>query len=169
MKKQSILAWHWCAASMKTQHTGEVISPTRKLTVRPPLRPCSVGLHASLDPFDALQYAPGTIICRVKLSGEIIKGDDKICAEHRELIWHANAETLLHEFACDCAERALHIAKVTDQRCHDAIRAKRRWLKKEITDRELDAAWDAAWAAAWAAETKWQRQEFNRRINGLTP
>jgi len=148
---KEILAWHWCKADMKTQHSNEPIKLSHILRVNPPLILCSKGLHASIDPFDALQYAPGPIICRVKLSGVILKGDDKVVAETREVLWFANAETMLHEFACDCAERALHVSKVTDQRCHNAIKAKRRWLKKGITDKELAAARAAAWAAARAA------------------
>src|SRR5699024_6815760 len=57
----------------------------------------------------------------------------------------------LHEFACICAERALTLAHVKDERCWNAIKAKRAWLRGEISDDELDAAWAAAWDAAWAA------------------
>ena len=77
----------------------------------------------------------------------------------------------LHEFACRCAERALSRVEHPDPRSVAVIKAKRAWLRGEITDAELaaargaawdaerdaerDAAWaaerDAAWAAAWAA------------------
>ncbi len=73
---------------------------------------------------------------------------------------------LLHEFACQCAEDALALVARPDERSVAAIEAKRRWLRGEITDEELDSAsaeawhaldsaWavarDAAYAAAWAA------------------
>ena len=77
---------------------------------------------------------------------------------------------ILHEFACRCAEHALSFVESHDPRSIAAIVAKRKWLRGEITDAELDAAWyaamdaardavlaaaqdaarDAAWAAAWA-------------------
>ena len=57
----------------------------------------------------------------------------------------------LHEFACICAERALTLAHVKDERCWNAIKSKRAWLRGEISDDELAAAWDAAWDAASAA------------------
>lgn len=60
-------------------------------------------------------------------------------------------ERTLHEFACICAERALTLAEVKDERCRNAIKAKRAWLRGEISDDELDAAWAAAWDAARAA------------------
>ena len=71
---------------------------------------------------------------------------------------------ILNEFACRCAEDALKKANVTDERCWNAIKVKRDWLKGKATDNELaaaqasarDAARDAARAAArdaaWAAE-----------------
>jgi len=62
---------------------------------------------------------------------------------------------LLHEFACRCAELALRLIENPDPRSVAAIEAKRSWLRGEITDSELAAAWsaarDAACAAAWAA------------------
>ena len=88
--------------------------------------------------------------------------DDEV--SHRDKLWAVLREEFidartLHEFACICAERALTLADVKDERCWNAIKAKRAWLRDEISDDELDAAraaasaaaWDAASAAAWAA------------------
>lgn len=55
---------------------------------------------------------------------------------------------ILHEFACRCAEYALSFMDNPDPRSIAAIEAKRKWLRGEITDMELRAAWDAARAAA---------------------
>ena len=33
---------------------------------------CQSGLHASPSPWEALQYAPGAVLCRVELDGEIL-------------------------------------------------------------------------------------------------
>ena len=69
----------------------------------------------------------------------------------------------LHEFACRCAERTLRRVKNPAPRSVAAIKAKRAWMKGEISDAELAAAraaardaaraaaWGAAWAAAWVA------------------
>ena len=58
---------------------------------------------------------------------------------------------ILHEFACRCAEYALSFVDNPDPRSIAAIEAKRKWLRGEITDKELDAARAAAWDAARAA------------------
>ena len=50
---------YWFAAGDTLPHGDDrrvVIGET--LTVEPPIIPCKHGLHASVDPFDALQYAP---------------------------------------------------------------------------------------------------------------
>ena len=58
---------------------------------------------------------------------------------------------ILHEFACRCAEYALSFVTSPDPRSIAAIKAKRKWLRGEITGAELRAARDAALYAAQAA------------------
>jgi len=80
---------------------------------------------------------------------------------HPEII----SENELHELACKFAEDALirerEAGRKPDQRNWAAIEAKRKWLRGEITDQELDAARDAtvavvaARAAARAARYAW--------------
>ena len=55
---------------------------------------------------------------------------------------------ILHEFACRCAEYALSFVESPDPRSIAAIEAKRKWLRGEITDAELDAARGEAMDAA---------------------
>lgn len=55
---------------------------------------------------------------------------------------------ILHEFACQCAERALARIDNPDARSVAAIEAKRKWFRGEISDDAMDAARDAAWDAA---------------------
>lgn len=104
---------------------------------------CKAGLHASRRAIDALQYAPGPIICRVTLAGDVVEDKAKAAARERTVLWMADATNTLHEFACRCAETALRTAKVEDVRCWQAIETKRKWLRGEATDAELAAARDA--------------------------
>lgn len=88
-----------------------------------------------------------------------IPGEDRIWVlTRRGMI----PEMQQHEFACRCAESVLHIYEAQypdDKRPRTAIETKRRWMRGEATDEELDAAWAAAraaasaaaWAAAWDA------------------
>ena len=77
-----------------------------------------------------------------------VLAEDKLWSVLREEFIDA---PILHEFACRCAEYALSFVASPDPRSIAAIEAKRKWLRGEITDAELDSAWDAAWDAAWAA------------------
>ena len=137
---------------------------------------CAVGYHASPCWYDALGYAKGNIACKVELSGEILKDTDKYCARSRKLISSRNAERVLREWGCDCAERALKKTGVTDERSWNAIKVARLYSKGEATKKELTAAraaaWaarDAAWAAAEAAAIKKIQRYFNKLVKELKP
>ena len=164
MGEKRIKAWHFlpkdktlCYGDGRKVRAGRTYSYAGK---EPP-ELCVRGVHASERVLDALSYAPGPILCRVEVWGDVQRGDDKLVGRHRKVLWVMDVTPILHEFACRCAERALKQAGVTDKRCWDAIKAKRGWLKGKVTDAQLSAAWDAAWdawsvwdaawAVAWAA------------------
>lgn len=143
---KSVLAWHFLRSDKCLNYpphtlveTGQTLTATER-----PLELCSYGLHASIRAIDALSYAPGDIICRVELSGEITHGDDKLCATHRKVLWMTDAANTLHEFACWSAEQALLAERVAgrepDARCFAAIEAKRKWIIGETSLDELEAA-----------------------------
>jgi hypothetical protein len=95
---------------------------------------------------DALRYAPGNTICRVAITGDLVRGDDKLVGRRREVLWITDAEQTLRKFARMCAKDVLHL-----------------WNAPPVVIEYLNtgdealrvAAWDAAWdaihAAAWAA------------------
>ena len=148
----TVEAWHWIAPDRMTRYAPRVpIVVGETLRVEPPLALCERGLHASLRAIDALQYAPGTIVCRVRMSGDIVRGDDKLVATERTVLWMYDATRVLHEFGCCVAEAALLLADVNDARSWRAVEAKRAWLRGEIDDMQLAAARAAARAAAWEA------------------
>ena len=71
------------------EHEGEIV-------------PCQSGLHASECSYDALQYAPGHLLHRVELEGDIVPhGDpsDKWVGRKRRIISTIDAEPLLRDFA----------------------------------------------------------------------
>jgi hypothetical protein len=116
-----------------------------------PLEICANGMHASKRALDALQYAPGPLLCKVTLHGETIHGDDKTVARGRTIIARADVTTTLHWFSVWCAERALSRVEKPDPRSLAAVETKKKWLRGEATDKELSAAGSAAWSAAWSA------------------
>ncbi|BCI60830.1 hypothetical protein [Solibaculum mannosilyticum] len=57
---------------------------------------------------------------------------------------------LLHEYACRCADYALSKIDNPDPRSVRAIEAKRKWLRGEISNKELITARNEARAASWS-------------------
>lgn len=79
------------------------------------------------------------------LSFEEIGLEDRLCTVLRpEFI----DEPILHEFACRCAEKLLSHVDNPDPRTVAAIKAKRAWLRGEISDDELKKAEKAAQSVA---------------------
>ena len=158
---KTILAWHW-SDGPKCRYDDRPIVPGQTLIYEgaEPIELCKRGLHASTKILDALKFAPGTTISRVRLSGEILRGTDKIVATHRETIWSFDAEYILISWAADCAERALlrerKAGREPAEACFAAVEAARRFVKEpsEENRRAAYAVSCAAWAArnaAWAA------------------
>jgi hypothetical protein len=160
-----MLAWHFLREDRKLRYPPyTLVEVGQKSTVEPPLELCEWGLHASKRAIDALNYAPGSMACQVELSGEILEGDDKVCATERTVLKMIDATNTLHEFACWCAGQALlkerEAGREPDPRSWAAVEAKRKWLRGEITDKELTAtgaAWDAAGATGAAQNAQLEK------------
>ena len=117
---------------------------------------CENGLHASVKPLDALGYAPGPVVWRVRLSGVIVPhGEDKHAASERTyLAGGVDAAETLRKFARLEALRVVHLWAAPD-----VVRRYLRTGDEALRDAARDAAGGtaraaaraAAWAAAWAA------------------
>ena len=146
MRKKPVLAWHFVGATLRD---GSPIPADGKwLEFKGPLEMCHSGLHASRNPFDALQYAPGATLCLVAVEGigEEQEQADKLVCSRRKIIARMDATELLRYFA---RMQALSVSSLwaDSDDPKDVVLA---WL---LTGD--DAAWDAALAAArdasWAA------------------
>ena len=171
MKKQRIEAWHFLSEDRRFGYgDGNIAEAGYVYSVKGPIKLCSWGLHASERAIDALQYAPGPMIGRVVLSGEIIRGDDKLVATHREYLWIADATETLRGFARWCALQVIEhwdapdvvrrYLESGDESLRDAAGAAA-WAAARAAAGA--AAWDAAWAAAWDA----QSEELEKRLLAL--
>jgi len=147
-------------------HNGKTLRDGRPLPDRGvwlvhngPVVLCQNGFHQSRHPWDALQYAPGNYLSKTVLRGDIIEGEDKDVGRERMIVATVNAERLLHEYGCWCAEQCLPVWEAWAAGREDAddprkaIEAKRAWLRGEISDEELSAARSAASAACSAARS----------------
>ena len=103
------------------------------------------GMHGSVKILDALSYAKGYMICRVDITGDIIKGEDKIVGRNRKVLWIINGKKLLRKFARKCA------LDVIDN--WDAPMCVREWLKTG-NEKYMSAAWSAADSAAGSAPVR---------------
>jgi hypothetical protein len=124
---------------------GTPIEIGKKYTVDN-IKMCEWGFHGSVDPLDALMYAPGSYISIRELSGKIIKGDDKVVASECVHVVGFDGEEMLRKFARLCALDVIHL--------WDAPDVVVRYLKtgdESIRRAALDAALDAAGAAALGA------------------
>ena len=139
--------------------------PGEWLEVEGDLIPCHNGLHLCRES-DLLEWL-GPCIYEAEYDGEMIECENKAVVRRARLIrgtaWSDRTARL---FACDCAERVLHLAD--DPRCATAIEVARRFANDEANEAELAAARDAVWAAArvavraaaWGAAREWQQQKL---------
>lgn len=154
MSKRIPLVWgyHFLRPSCCLAYgDGRLVTVGKKFSVSGPIKLCENGLHASKKVSHALNYAPGLVLCVVRVSGNIQEGADKICGRHREVVWMRNVSAELDEFACQCTEMALRreekLGHVIDPRIWDSISVKRAWMRKEAKIADLDRACNAAYNA----------------------
>ena len=159
-----LLCWHFANNDLRLGYDdGREIVAGESLRVEGAPKLCEYGLHGSKRLLDALQYAPGHMLCRVELSDGIIEDDDKAVARERKTLWIFNAENALRDFAATVAENALLAERVAgrepDPRSWAAVQFVRDLLAGKINPEDQEAAESAAesaarsaaWAAAWAA------------------
>ena len=143
-----MIAYHFTQATLRGGRPIPAIG--KKLVHERELKLCVSGLHASLDPFDALKYAPGCLLHKVEVSGEIIVGDDKLVASERTILASIDATKLLCDFARWCA---LDVAHLWD--CPPLVLEYLQTGDESLRAAARDAVWaasqDAVWAAARAA------------------
>jgi len=116
-----------------------------------PLEMCRSGLHLSLTPFEALKYAPGSIICRVRYGGEILADIDKLVCRRRMIEARFDATDLLRSFVRTEALAVIHpwdapnvisgYLTTGDESLRDAA-----WAVARAAAR--DSGWDDAWAGS---------------------
>lgn len=146
---KKILVWHFTDGLRLRD--GQPLEVGKTYTHNGEVKICESGYHASERLIDALKYAPGAQVSRVECWGSVKTEDDKLVARNRKVLWTLDATMILHEFACRVAEQTLAKIDNPDPRSLAAIEAKRKWMRGEISDKELYAAQDAAWYAALSA------------------
>ena len=108
-------AWYFSNTDRTLRHgDGRIIEAGTTHRVEGDLELCNSGLHASTNILDALRYAPGPVVWRVEVRGEIIRGRDKLCASERTYLWGYDASDVLRKFARMCALDVVHLWDAPD-------------------------------------------------------
>ena len=153
-QKSSVLAWHFLKESAIMRDGKVAPADGVKLVFDDEPILCMQGLHASLQPFDALRYAPGPVLCLVRCDGTIVYGDDKLVCTERTLLARIDAAELLRKFARQQAMKVLHIWNAPDivvrylQTGDESLRAAVYAAVCTAADAAADAAAEAAAEAA---------------------
>ena len=155
-------AWHFVGATLRDD--AAIPADGEKLVFHDQPIMCMQGFHASIDPFDALQYAPGGTLCLVECGGTIIKGDDKLVCTERTIIARMDATEMLRYFSCMQALSVVHLWDAPDVLL-DYLMTGDESIRAAAWAAAWDAAWDAARDAACAAvrDAAWDaaRSDFN--------
>ena len=167
-QQSSVLAWHFLKEGSVMRDGKVAPADGVKLVFDGKPFLCEQGLHASLQPFDALFYAPGPILCLVRCEGTIVHGDDKIVCTERTIVARIDATDLLRKFAREQALKVLHLWNAPDivvqylQTGEESLRAAayaaaddavyvERAARATMNDVECATTNDAAYAAMNAA------------------
>lgn len=172
------IAYHFTGPTLRDgrpiPQIGEPLIHTGRVVI------CKSGFHASLTPWDAVQYAPGNLLHRVLCEDIADTQIDKLVCRRRTILATIDAQHLLRRFAADQALSVAHLWNMPG-----IVREYLEKLGPEKRAAARDAAWGAAWdaaraaarAAAWddaAWDAAWAAagDDFNARVYaafGVTP
>lgn len=152
--KGGVKVWHFLDANGHLRDGSLAPDDGVPLVHEGPLVMCHRGLHASVLLMDALQYAPGPVLCRDEVTGCVVKADDKLVASTRVILWRIDATDILLKFARMCALDVISLwtpPQVVVDFLRSGDRALRQVAKAEAAAEAAAAAGAAAGDAAWTA------------------
>lgn len=148
---KEVIGYFFSPVDCKLRHgDGRLIGLSKQHSVNKPVVICHNGLHASIRPLDALKYAPGPVLWKVKLSGELVEEDDKIAAEHREYL--GGGKDISEQLGKFGRDQALKL--IDKWNCPSVVKE---WLETgnvDLKSAARSAAWSAARSAAWSVQNE---------------
>ena len=153
----SVTAYHFTTDTLRDGRPIPAIGETLRHEGKIEL--CKSGLHASMCPWDALSHAPGPLLHRVVVGGEILYGNDKLVASERTIRASIDATDLLRSFARQCALDVIHLWDAPDvvrkylETGDESLRAAARAAARDAAKAAITAAKAATWAATAEAVT----------------
>ena len=160
------LAYHFVGATL---HDGNPVPADGEWLIHDgPIKICESGLHASKHPFDALQYAPGSMLCLVECEDIVAEQDDKFVCRRRRIVQRFDATETLRAFARWSALQVIHLwgaPAVVREYLETGDESKRVAAGQAAREAARAAAWEAAREAAWAAAGDAQRAKFAEMVD----
>ena len=99
-EKKNFYGWHFLPDNRRLRYgdsrhvdEGETLEMTSTVHDSPII--CRAGMHASEDVFDAIKYAPGFVLCRVLVTGDVQSYFDKFCGRNRKVLWMVDCRDAL--------------------------------------------------------------------------
>lgn len=140
------LAWHFIHEfHLSNDLAGKEAYQGLEVEISLPLILGRQGLHAASSLIDAIEAAPGTVLCQVELSGEVLEANGKhgllYCAQKRKIINLIDISALL-EAVQQRVILSLIIAEIPDKQqllmpFVTLIKSKRNYLQNKITVDQL--------------------------------
>ena len=151
-EQQTITGWHFAGAKLRDGRPLPRKGET--LTHKGAVVPCESGFHLSERAIDALGFAPGLMVARVRGGGVMVPHGDPVdkraCETRTCLSEYVNARAVIVELAETWVRRALRIHAAPAMRAAGLI-AEADTLASLPADISMDAASAAASDAARAA------------------
>jgi hypothetical protein len=157
MSSNTKYAWHFLYEGNKLRG-GQIAPPDGEwLIYDGQIEICNSGLHFSYHPFDALNYAPGPILCLVEVDDVIESHHDKAVCSKRKIIKRMDATEMLRYFARMQALKVIHLWDDPPDVVLDYLMTGDESIRNATRNAARGAAWGAAWNAAKnaAGDTAW--------------
>lgn len=142
--KRGVLGWHFIGDSGRLRYYDER-TPKRGMTLRGPRgaemlytapKLCRCGFHASCRILDAMKYAPGERLARVRVSGKVAQASDKVCGtERKALTDYVGVFKTFREVAVKVVRRAMKASGENRKsviRLFDKLSRGREWSDTDV-------------------------------------
>ena len=159
--KNQVFGWHFVGSTLRD---GSPVPRDGKwLRHNGPIKMCFSGLHGSLEPFDALTYAPGNTLCYCEFKTDIEYASDKLVCRERKILYRMDASELLRYFA---RMQALSVVDLWNppQVVLDYLMTGDECIRTTAWGAARGAARAAAWEAARDAARAAARADFNSLV-----
>ena len=134
-------AWHFLPSNGCLSGTNDQVIVGHTDEVQGEIIPERWGLHASHRALQAAFWAPSLLLTRVELGGTIVKGDRKLAASQRTVLWKGDATVPFWTWAIERAQAAIDAERALGREVEEvflrALQARKDFVVGKISLAEL--------------------------------